>query len=195
LVVRPPFFTPKRYTMEYTGTVVRVDERTGTSHRGPWTMYTLVLNSSNGETKIGVGFTAPRASPGQVVSISADTNSKGYLDGDLNTLKVLSAAAAPATTSAGQTPHDPGAPSPVDQRQKSIVSQSSYKTAADVLAIAITSGAIKLPSAKTANSGQLDVLLSALDEIAQHVYNCTIYGLEVQEITAPTDEGDYDPTS
>jgi len=172
--------------MQYTGTVARVETRSGSSARGPWTMYTLILDTDNGEAKIGVGFDAPKVSPGQIITVEASTNSRGYLEGNPKTINVVGAAAVPTGSVQRAAPDD--------QRQRSIVAQSSYKTAADVLSVAISSGAIKLPAAKTAANDQLGVVLDALDEIAQHIFNRTLGGLTVEEPDASGEEGDYDPT-
>lgn len=178
--------------MIYTGSVREVRERGGRSAKGPWTLYTIVLDTDNGEVLIGAGFDRPNVNVGSVISIEANTNAKGYLDGNLNSIRLVRANS--------PTPAASNVAAPVignDQRQRSIVSQSAYKTAADVLGVAIAAGALKLPAAKNAASNQLDVLLGAMDEIAQHVFNKTFEGLMVTEDTPNpgVDEGEYDPTS
>jgi len=180
--------------MKYVGTLSRIDERRGTSSRGEWCLYTLVLDTASGEVKIGVGFNRPKGIHiGQAIKVDASPNSKGYLDADESTISVADPSEI-AEAIPPQSATNPAQHSPVDTRQVSIVSQSSYKTGADVLATALESGAIKLPSAKTAASDHLDLLLGALDEIAQHIFNKTMTGLSITEDATSPEEVTYDPT-
>jgi hypothetical protein len=58
-----------------------------------------------------------------------------------------------------------------EERQMSIVLQSSYKTATEVLSVALANEAVDLGTKK---AGRLDVLLGLLDEIAVRIYtNCS----------------------
>lgn len=175
--------------MKYTGIVADIREKTGRSARGPWTMYSLVLNTNDGDSIIGVGFDKPAVPLGGYISIEATTNAKGYLDGNPRSIEILKDQAPPAAVAA--------VASRGDDRQRSIVTQSAYKTAAHVLDSALQHGVIKLPAAKSAASDNLDVMLAALDQVAQHLYNKSIAGLEFeeQETSAVAEEGDYDPTA
>lgn len=55
-----------------------------------------------------------------------------------------------------------------NERQASIVLQSSYKTAAEMLSIAAANDALQLGSKK---AEKLDILMGVLDELAVRIYN------------------------
>ena len=71
---------------------------------------------------------------------------------------------------AAAAPTKGGVPNAYDNRQSSIVLQSSYKTAADITAAMAAQGLIKLP---TKQADQFDAYLNYVDEIALRLYrNC-----------------------
>lgn len=79
---------------------------------------------------------------------------------------------APAELPKSAAPSAGGAPANIsgDARQRSIVLQSSYKTAADVLGHVLTAGAVTLPKTK---ADQYDAILGLLDNIALRLFgNC-----------------------
>lgn len=180
--------------MLYKGTVLRLTEKNIQTKRGPGTLYSLILNTPVGEVMLGTGFDKPNAPVGAVVSIEAEENSKGYLDADVKTLQVLKEESSPAP----QTGAVSQGVSVVDQRQRSIVAQSSYKTAVEAMNTMITHGVLKIPTTKSAKNDPYEVYMGALEEVAQRIFDRTLNGLtlsdpEDQEET--TEEGEYDPLS
>ena len=95
--------------------------------------------------------------------------------------KVVAEPAATTTTKAS-------GPNAYDNRQSSIVLQSSYKTAADITAAMAAQGLIKLP---TKQADQFDAYLNYVDEVALRLYrNCInpdpfVNEAEVEEDPAP----------
>ena len=180
--------------MLYKGQVSKVLEKNGTSKKGkPYTMYSLVLNTTAGEVMLGTAFDKPNVPPGAVVSIEAEEGRSGYLDADLSTLKVLKDESTPPAS----TKQVSDGVAAVDQRQRSIVTQNAYGTATRVIDSALAHGVLVLPKGKSATNHSLDVYLEVLDKTAQHVFNRCIAGLspttEEEQTESTEDEGEYDP--
>lgn len=75
-----------------------------------------------------------------------------------------------------------------DDKQNSIVLQSSYKTAADVLDTILTNGLVSVPNKK---ADQFDFVLGLLDEVALRIFKRASNATEF----VATEDGDPDPTS
>lgn len=108
---------------------------------------------------------------------------------DVPAIKVI-ASAAPAGRSGG------GGGFNSDDRQNSIVLQSSYKTASDVVIGAATAGYLPMPTKK---ADQWDAFKAYIDEYALELFtkcaNATEYVSNVadDEDPAPADEAEYNP--
>lgn len=179
--------------MQYKGRVLKITERSGKGRNGkPYTLFGLVLDTPEGEKMIGCGFDKPKADVGSMIEVSAENNQRGYLEADVSSIKVLrdeqpANTPAPANTSAA-----------LDHRQRSIVTQTSYKIAADAVDTMLAQGLVKLPAAKSATNDSFEAYLAVLDKTAQHVFNQCMTGLTVEENEETSeedteDEGDYDP--
>lgn len=175
------------------GRLSEIAEKHGKSARGPWTLYSLVIETDEGVKRLGAGFDKPKASVGTVVSVQASENDRGYLDADLSTLEVMKGEEAEQVSSRAVAR---GAKAD-DSRQRSIVTQTSYKVAADILPAMVESGAIKIPT----KNGQ-EVWLRALEQTAQDIFDRCIGGFtKTEDTTTEPDgdseggEGEYDPLS
>lgn len=123
------------------GVVMRSHEKTITTVKGPTQVYSLLMNTSNGEEWYSFGFSKPTAVINQHVKFTVTQNGQ-YWNADNKTLEVLPDVeiAAPQVVAK--------AVAQVDNRQRSIVYQSAYERAIMIIDGAITHGAISLPTKK-----------------------------------------------
>lgn len=82
-----------------------------------------------------------------------------------------------------------------DDKQNSIVLQSSYKTGAEVLGTILSNGLVSVPTKK---ADQYDFVLNLLDEIALRIFsrasNATEFVAQEEDPNpAPADDADYNP--
>ena len=99
---------------------------------------------------------------------------------------------APAPVAAGPTA------SVADNRQSSIVLQSSYKTGSELAIAMLANDLLTLPAKKAA---KYDAFLALVDEVTLRIYNNCINPASFLEGTAPADDGpavpdedEYDPS-
>ena len=115
----------------------RFDEftfRSGNKNGKDWKLYTIVVDGK----KYGFGFNPPKAAVGDIVTFTAETNDRGYIDADPKSFKVTGEKAAlPAGSGNVGNP----APSYSDPRQASIEIQSSIASASRIVAAQINAGA------------------------------------------------------
>lgn len=138
------------------------------------------------ETWYGTGKTDHSNLEGQEVEFEASKNKRGYFDVDGKIVVVST----PEPAAKGTTPRSSGS------KESSIVLQSSYKTAGEVVAAAIAAGAVPLPTKK---ADQLDAILGYVDEAAYHIFTNCIDPTDFLASRAPAGPGpdaddDYDPT-
>ena len=178
--------------MNYKGTVSKILEKSGRSSKGPWTLYNVALDTTAGEVIIGFGFDKPKIREGSVVSMEATENAKGYLDADKNSVQVLKEEGGGAS----DTKTVSNGVAAVDQRQRSIITQSSYGYAVSIVDTLLANDLIKLPAAKTKANDSYDLYMEVLDRVAQRIFNISATGLQVEEQEEETNtdtEGEYDP--
>lgn len=140
--------------MNTQGTVTRVLEQTksksGKAFRTP--RYAVQINDAEW---YNFGFNSPGCSEGDVISFESQKTQWG-LDGDPSTVKVVDTGKRPSGTPTAKS-YDP------DQRQESIVFQSSLKTAIDVIDVALRNDALSLPAKK---ADRLDALTDMTIKVA-----------------------------
>jgi len=151
---------------EVEGVVGIVKERTVNTKRGPSSAFDMSVHTESGEEWFGCGFKNPGVSQGQAVKFVAKdrtyTTAAGVQqtswDMDAGSLKV--SRNAPAESS---SPRVVAAAQNVDSRQRSIIYQSAYERAINLVNGALANGAITLP-AKAAL--KFDVYKSVIHETA-----------------------------
>lgn len=156
-------------TEQVTGYVEKVNERNSGS--GP-TTYSLLVRPKDGGEGEWYGFytNKPNVSEGALVTFGYSRKGK-WLNANPKTLKVVeeagTTAPAPAPASKG------GGRNFTDNRQNSIVMQSSSKTATDLLNVLIGAGAIHLGKAETkaAASKRYDALMELHEELTLRLFN------------------------
>lgn len=153
--------------------VTGVIERAHTNERG---ISSILVNG----TWYGTYKTPHKDKEGQHVEFDAEQNGKYW-----NAKNVEVAAAPPAAAGGG------GSVMTGDARQQSIVLQSSYKTASEILVGMLAQGIAPLPAKK---GDQFDTVLGLLDDIALRLYNNCINASEFVEVAvAPGPTEDYNP--
>lgn len=76
---------------EFRGFVVKINTKTGQGKRGPWTLYSVKLEGEDGvELKdwLSYGFDKPKFKEGDFIKLEAEKNDKGYLQVDIDSVKV-----------------------------------------------------------------------------------------------------------
>jgi hypothetical protein len=76
---------------EYRGFVIKINTKTGQGRKGPWTLYSLKLEGEDGlEIKdwLSYGFDKPKFKEGDYIKLDASKNDKGYLQVDVDSVKV-----------------------------------------------------------------------------------------------------------
>jgi hypothetical protein len=150
-------------TEQVTGYVERVNERS--SGAGP-TTYSLCVNGD----WYGFYTNRPDVSEGQLVKFAFRRKGK-WLNADPKTVEVLEEAGeTKPTPSAGAKP---AGRTFNDNRQNSIVMQSSSKTATELLGVLISAGAIHLGKAETkpAAAKRYDALMELHEELTLRLFN------------------------
>lgn len=76
---------------EFRGFVVKINTKTGQGRRGPWTLFSIKLEGEDGvEIKdwLSYGFDKPKFKEGDYIKLDATKNDKGYLQVDVDSVKV-----------------------------------------------------------------------------------------------------------
>ena len=114
----------------------------------------------------------PGVSKGDQVEF-AYTRKGRWLNGDAKTVKVVGKASAPSNATQRSVSTGGG----YDARQDSIIMQSSMKTAADLLKVAVEAGAVplgKMATAKTQEKGY-ETILSVHADLSRRLFNRAKY--------------------
>jgi hypothetical protein len=147
------------------GYVKKVNTKTGSGKRGPWTLYSGILELDNGTESgwISFGFERPPFNEGSYISIETQETERGldYVAGSGKVLPPPSkpAASVPAAGSTAAPAKQSGyvgtasKPSGFVDRNDSIVYQSSRKDAIALIALLLEHDALPM-SASTAKAGQ-----------------------------------------
>lgn len=181
--------------MIYEGRLTEISEKHGKSAKGPWTLYKLVVSDSQGTHYLGAGFDKPKAPVGAIIRVEANENDKGFLDANLNTLEVLKGEEAKGV----DAPSQESAVNSVNKKERSIITQVSYKVAVEAVNGMLANGTITAKaSSKAKEDDAFDLYVAALDKVAQHVFDKCMNPLELSnnnEEEEGNDEGSYDPTA
>lgn len=169
-----------------TGYVKKINTKTGSGKRGPWTLYSSILELDDGTDSgwISFGFEKPPFSEGSYISIETQKTDRGvdYVPGSGKVLpppskppvKNAATAANPSATTA-----DTAVPRAIGgyvDRQDSIVYQSSRKDAIALIGLLLEHDALPM-SASTAKAGQA----KRFEEITAYVNKITVqYVADVQ---------------
>lgn len=181
------------------GFVKRVNSKTGHGKRGPWTLWSLLVEHEDGTESgwISAGFDKPNFVEGSYISYDTQKTERGVdlVKGSVKHLdppaRPAPVAAAPTTSSAPPTQ----APSTYVSTQDSIVYQSSRKDAIALVGLLLEHDALPM-SANTAKAG----IAKRFDEVTAFVDKLTVqYVRDVQTgriLQSVVDAGaDTSPTS
>lgn len=177
----------------FEGRLSSIDEKSGTGARGPWTLYNLVLQTPQGEKRLGAGFNKPSVNANAAIRVSASQNAKGYWEADMKSLEVL-----PEEQAATSVPTVNQAMNQEQEKQRSIVTQTAYKIAAQSMDTLLSQGILTIKGGTTAatQNKALEAYTAMLDQIAESVFNRCTNPFEIQEQQEQgelEDDGDFDP--
>lgn len=154
---------------EAQGVVEKVFERR--NQNGPNT-FSLAVNEDGNTNWYGFYRTRPDCNEGDTVKLSYTTKGD-YRNAKSDSLVVVSSGGGQASAAPAKSANSGGY---TDNRQDSIVMQSSSKVAADLLKIMVDSGAVQFGklSTKAAQAKAYDALLGLHADITHRVFNrCT----------------------
>lgn len=179
---------------QVTGLLKKVNVKSGKSARGPWTAYSIGIDSDGSDslTWYGCGFDKPDASEGSFVTFKAEEDAKGYLkvSGPISIEKNATAPAAKAY-SAG-----------ADTRTDSIIRQNSTGHAVAMATAMVEHGLVNVPKAVNA---RYDFFIGLVDELTDHIFVKSREPKSVDDILngvepdpedlspEPDDDDDYNP--
>ena len=138
------------------GVVMHVSEKARTGPNGPYKMYSVKMNTGEGDHWFSFGFKKPNLSEGQQVKFVVTQNGE-YWNADPNTIETVKTAEAAAPAVMAK------AVANVDNRQRSIVLQSAYERAILLINGALVNGAVTLPAKK---ADKFDVYKSLINDTA-----------------------------
>lgn len=143
-----------------TGTVQGISNKNG--------IYSLGIGEGDNVDWYGFYKTEPQCNKGDTVEVGF-TRKGRWLNADPKTLKVVGAGSAPSNATRGSV----GGNAQPDNRQASIVMQSSMKTATDIVRLLIDTGAVSVGAAKTAGAKAkaFDIVMDTHAEVTRRLYN------------------------
>lgn len=155
--------------MQVSGNLTKINQKSGRSARGPWTLYSLGIDSTGdgNVTWYGYGFDAPKVTEGSIVSFEAEDDN-GRLKVKKDTLK-LEKKTAPAAKKFAAGDSD---------KQDSIVRQNATSTAAVILNGMIANEVVKLP----VQAKRYDFYLELLDELTNRLFLANRHALSAEEV-------------
>lgn len=181
------------------GVVNRIVERPVNTRRGQAIAYNVAVETGAGEEWFSFGFKNPGIGAGQQIRFAA-VEKNGFWNGDGKSLEVLKTAPTPAAPSASGAMKS--AVAAADLRQRSIVWQSSYKTAAEIAGIAVAHDLMPAMPARAKKNDKYDFLMSLIHDIALGIYSEALNPPEPLEFVDDDEEEieeasladeDYDP--
>ena len=134
---------------EYRGFVVKINTKTGQGKRGPWYLYSLKLEGEDGqEIKdwLSYGFEKPKFKEGDYIKLEASKNEKGYLQVDVDTVKV--AKNPPARAGGSESSGGSGGSSHGNYNKGNVDYNSAVSRAVDMVDLLIKHDALTLSAAK-----------------------------------------------
>lgn len=179
------------------GYVKKVNTKDGKGKRGPWTLYSGILELNDGTESgwISFGFDKPPFSEGSYISIDVEKTDRGlqYVAG---TGKVLDPPAKPvASLPAKSSEAATGGKSTYVDRNDSIVYQSSRKDALALVALLLEHDALPI-SASTAKVGQskrFDEITAFVDKLTVQYVGDVQTGRVLQQVVDAGSEADPRP--
>ena len=156
----------------YKGFVKKINTKTGQGKRGPWTAYSIKLEKDDGteyEEWISCGFDAPKASEGDYVVIETQKNERGY-----ETAASIKRLKNPPSRTVGNSAAGGGPGQATgDNRQNSIIYQSSRKDAVSIIQVLLENDALPL-SAATTKAGaarRYEEVIALVNKLTVQFYN------------------------
>jgi len=142
------------------GVVVKDNTKTFTKKDGSTGQrFALLVNTGNGEEWFNFGFVKPTAPVGALVKFNMTQNGQ-YWNADSSSVEIVRAnTQPPPAVSQAMTK----AVASVDNRQRSIVIQTAYKVAPEIILGALEHGLVTLPAKK---ADKFDAYISMIDEVA-----------------------------
>lgn len=160
----------------FKGFIDRINEKTGSGRKGPWTLYSTILKDEKGEDATGwlsFGFDRPDVKSGDYVKVTVEEVDGRERVTDIKKLKNPpargKAQAATATAGSGSTGTSSGGP----DKQSSIHYQNSRTAAISAVSLLIDSSALALPKAgtKPAEAKRFAIIIAAIDKLTIKYYN------------------------
>lgn len=155
--------------MQVQGILTNINQKSGRSAKGPWTLYRIgIQKDGGGELEwYGYGFDAPTVTEGSVVSFEAEEGKAG-LQVKKGTLKLEKKTSAVAKKfNAAQ-----------DVKQDSIVRQNATSTAVQILNGMIAAEIVKIP----AQNKRYDWYLAQLDELVNRLFLANREPMSVEDV-------------
>jgi hypothetical protein len=154
----------------FKGFLGKINEKSGTGKRGPWTLYSAKLKDENGVESdwISFGFDKPKVKTGDYVKITVDDSGDRPKVTEVKALKN-----APAKAQESSKASAPASAAGSDDRQKAIHMQSSRSHAIDVVALLVANDALALPKAATkpSEAKRYEIIVAAVDKLTVKYFN------------------------
>lgn len=165
------------------GLVVRTSERQVNTAKGIATSFSVLINEGGAEDWYSFGFKNPNIKADQMIKFVAKQNGN-FWNGDPQTIETT---ARPEAASNATRPSVKATLESADNRQRSIVWQSSYRTAVDLANVFLTHQYAGLP-ASAKKGDKYDYLLELVDNLAMRVYAVALNPPEPQVLTVPQED-------
>lgn len=150
---------------EFVGVISKIGEKSW-SGKTLWSIF-LKPDGESQDIMIGLGMDKPSVSALSRVKVTASKNAKGYWTCKNRDIELLKDEPAPAPSGGGGK-----ASGGFQDRQASIVLQSSYKTATDQVNALLAAGLFKPASnTKSRKESAMDAYFSFIDKVAVEIYN------------------------
>lgn len=173
---------------QITGFVRRINTKIGTGKRGPWTLFSLMLEKDDGTESgwISAGFDKPPFAEGSYITIDTVQTDRGtdYVKGSYKHASPPTAPPAAKGIATGVGPKAPSASSGHVDRNDSIVYQSSRKDALALVALLLEHDALPV-SASTAKAGQakrFEEIKAFTDKLTVQFYGDVQSGRVLQQV-------------
>jgi hypothetical protein len=155
----------------YKGFLGKINEKSGTGKRGPWTLYSAKLQDESGEDSsdwISFGFDKPKVKQGDYVKITVDDSGERPKVTEVKALKN-----APARAAEAKKADSKGTTVTEDRKQRSIHMQNSRTAAIAAVQLLATHDALALPKAgtKPAEAKRYDIITAAIDKLTVQYFN------------------------
>ena len=165
--------------MQVTGTLRTIKSKSGVSARGPWTAYSLGVDTGDGSLSwFRYGFDAPQVTEGSYIAFAASEDKPGQfkVTGEVTIDKSKPAAAKAYASGLSGSAKD-----------NSIVRQNATGHAARIVSDMVTHGIIVLPKTK----GKLfDIYMDYVTEVTNRIFLSNINAASAEDIIAASAIGD-----